>query len=314
METPLVSICCLTYNHSKYIRQCLDGFMIQKTSFPFEVLIHDDASTDGTQEIIDEYKNRYPDIIKPIYQKENQYSKGIEVSNVYQFSRAKGKYIALCEGDDYWIDPLKLQKQVTFLEINIEYGMVYSNAQIYNQDRKVFLQHLLGSKKNSTYDLLFSKTEIPTLTTVFRYNLYLEYVNDVEIMKNKWKMGDYPLWIFISSKCKIKYQNDVTAVYRELAVSASHFKTFESNSSFLESIYHVRSFFFSYLEMKKGADRIKGEYYAGLLGCYLKYNRNLDEFRDIISKEKNVGLKILLMKKCARNKIFQSFLRWRWKL
>lgn len=66
--------------------------------------------------------------------------------------------------------------------------------------------------------------------------------------------------------------------------------------------------------MKKGADRIKGEYYAGLLGCYLKYNRNLDEFRDIISKEKNVGLKILLMKKCARNKIFQSFLRWRWKL
>lgn len=104
--------------------------------------------------------------------------------------------------------------------------------------------NILGEIKRSTYDLLFSKTEIPTLTTVFRHNLYLEYVNDVEIMKNKWKMGDYPLWIFISSKCKIKYQDDVTAVYRELAVSASHFKTFESNSSFLESIYHVRSFSF----------------------------------------------------------------------
>ena len=99
---PLVSICCITYNHAPYIRQCLDGFMMQQTNFTFEVLIHDDASTDGTADIIREYESKYPDIIKPIYQTENQYSKGVKVSATFNFPRAKGKYIAMCEGDDYW--------------------------------------------------------------------------------------------------------------------------------------------------------------------------------------------------------------------
>ena len=97
-EIPLVSVCCITYNHEPYIVQALNGFLMQKTSFPFEVLIHDDASTDRTADIIREYEKKFPKIIKPIYQKENQYSKGnraILASFVYP--RAKGKYIALCE-------------------------------------------------------------------------------------------------------------------------------------------------------------------------------------------------------------------------
>ena len=97
----LVSISCLTYNHFPYIRQCLNGFIMQRTTFAFEVLIHDDASTDGTAEIIREYELRYPNIVKPIYQIENQYSKGVKVQLVYNYPRAKGKYIAFCEGDDY---------------------------------------------------------------------------------------------------------------------------------------------------------------------------------------------------------------------
>ena len=120
---PVVSICCVAYNHVHFIRQCLDGFVMQKTNFPFEVLIHDDASTDGTQDIIREYEAKYPDIIKPIYQKENQYSKGVRVSLVYNYSRVRGKYVALCEGDDYWTDPYKLQKQVDFLEAHPDYVM-----------------------------------------------------------------------------------------------------------------------------------------------------------------------------------------------
>lgn len=120
---PAVSICCATYNHVQFIRQCLDGFVMQKTNLPFEVLIHDDASTDGTQDIIREYEAKYPDIIKPIYQKENQYSKGVRVSLVYNYSRVRGKYVALCEGDDYWTDPYKLQKQVDFLENHPDYVM-----------------------------------------------------------------------------------------------------------------------------------------------------------------------------------------------
>jgi len=112
----MVSVCCLAYNHEKYIRQCLKGFVMQKTNFKFEVLIHDDASTDGTADIIREYEEKYPDIIKPIYQTENQYSQGIKISWKYQYPRAKGKYIALCEGDDYWCDENKLQKQFDALE------------------------------------------------------------------------------------------------------------------------------------------------------------------------------------------------------
>lgn len=112
----LVSISCLAYNHEKYIRQALDGFIMQKTNFKYEVLIHDDASTDGTADIIREYEKKYPDIIKPIYQKENQYSQGVKFSWTYQYPRAKGKYITFCEGDDYWTDENKLQQQIDIME------------------------------------------------------------------------------------------------------------------------------------------------------------------------------------------------------
>lgn len=109
---PLVSIDFITYNHEAYIRDALEGFLMQKTNFTFEVLIHDDASTDQTANIIQEYEKKYPDIIKPIYQTENQYSKGVEITTQIQFPHARGKYIALCKGDDYRKDHFKLQKQV----------------------------------------------------------------------------------------------------------------------------------------------------------------------------------------------------------
>ena len=105
-----VSICCLTYNHEKYIRQCLDGLIMQKTEFDFEILVHDDASSDATQSIINEYVVAYPNLIKPILQIRNQYSQGISPLRQILFPLVKGKYVALCEGDDYWTDPLKLQK------------------------------------------------------------------------------------------------------------------------------------------------------------------------------------------------------------
>lgn len=113
-----VTVLCLAYNHAKYIRDALEGFVSQETGFPFEVIVHDDASTDGTADIIREYQSRYPDIIKPIFQKENQYSKGICIQKEILFPLIKGDYVALCEGDDYWTDPHKLLKQVQALESN----------------------------------------------------------------------------------------------------------------------------------------------------------------------------------------------------
>ncbi len=125
---PTVSACCITFNHERFIRKALDGFLMQITDFPFEVIVHDDASTDRTADIIREYEQQYPRVIRPIYQTENQYSKGTTISAKYVWPLARGKYIALCEGDDYWTDPLKLQKQVNFLESHPESPMCFHDA------------------------------------------------------------------------------------------------------------------------------------------------------------------------------------------
>lgn len=116
LDKPVVSICCITYNHKEYISEAIDSFLMQETEFPFEILIHDDASTDGTKELIADYARKYPKLIKPIFQKENKFSQGHRPNWDFNFPRARGRYIALCEGDDYWVNPDKLQKQITVLE------------------------------------------------------------------------------------------------------------------------------------------------------------------------------------------------------
>lgn len=118
---PVVSICCATYNHELYIKETLKGFLSQKTNFPFEILIHDDSSTDSTADIIREYESKYPNLIKPIYQNENQYSKGVKINQTILFPIAKGRYIAMCDGDDYWTSGKKLQTQFNILEGNKKY-------------------------------------------------------------------------------------------------------------------------------------------------------------------------------------------------
>ncbi len=119
----MVSVSCTAYNHEKYIRKCLESFVMQKTSFPFEVIVHDDASTDGTAAIIREFEEKYPDMIKPIYQTENQYSKDISIYDNFIHPKARGKYIAFCEGDDAWSDEYKLQKQFDAMEAHPEVDM-----------------------------------------------------------------------------------------------------------------------------------------------------------------------------------------------
>lgn len=142
-RVPLVTILCTVYNHEQYLRQCLDGFVMQKTNFPFEAIVHDDASTDGSAAIIREYAHKYPDIIKPIYQTENQYRKhdGSISRAMIGVAHPEAKYIAICEGDDYWTDPDKLQLQVDFLETHADYYMTCHAFKYYMQDSKTFVQH-----------------------------------------------------------------------------------------------------------------------------------------------------------------------------
>ncbi len=207
---PTVSIICNTFNHGLYIGQCIDGFICQKTNFIFEVLIHDDASTDNTQEIIKEYQNKYPDIIKPILQVENQYQKGKNNWVEFQFPRATGKYIALCEGDDYWTDPLKLQKQVDFLEKNPEFAICHHNVKVINQDDSS-VSHLSNpNQKHETniIDLCY-KNYIYTQSSVFRNCVF-----PLPKWFEKLEIGDYPLFMLIAQQGKIKFLDEVMAVYR----------------------------------------------------------------------------------------------------
>lgn len=175
-KEPLVSISCLTYNHSNYIKDCLDGMLMQKTNFSFEILIHDDASKDGTIEVIEEYQKKYPDIIKPIIQKDNQYSKGQRGMNItYNFNRAKGKYIAMCEGDDYWTDDLKLQKQIDFLEQNVDYDASFHDVDItFKEEISSYFKrnHKFLDGVQTVYfkDFINRNFHIPTCSFVFRKN------------------------------------------------------------------------------------------------------------------------------------------------
>lgn len=207
LGSPLVSICCLTFNHESYIRKCLDSFMTQKCDFDFEILIHDDASTDGTAKIIREYEKKYVDVIKPFYQTENQYSKGLRSLGVrYNFPRAKGRYIAICEGDDFWIDPYKLQKQVDFLENNSDYILCFTDRNILINEEVQITPYLYN-----TYS--FDQTEIPyihipTLTVLFR-NIKTKI--PIKMLNN---LIDTSLFLFLSQFGKFYYLRDKTAVYR----------------------------------------------------------------------------------------------------
>lgn len=218
-KTIIVSIDCITYNHENYIRDAIEGFLMQKTTFSFEVLIHDDASTDGTADIIREYEKKFPEIIKPIYQTENQYSKGIGVSKTYQFPRAKGKYIAFCEGDDYWTDPLKLQKQVDDLESDDKAVLSFHNAIILWEDgiNTPSLFTNLDKKEFSTEDVI-KKWFIPTASMVIKNGYFDdEYYDFIKDMYS----GDWPLQLYLSTKGRIKYINKPMSVYRKQPTSLS---------------------------------------------------------------------------------------------
>jgi glycosyltransferase involved in cell wall biosynthesis len=206
---PLVSIICITYNHEKYISYAIEGFLMQKTSFPFEILIHDDCSTDNTASIIKSYVNKYPELIKPIYQTVNQFSLGKKIAPIV-FPYCMGKYIALCEGDDYWIDPHKLQKQVDFLEEHPDYVMCFTNGCIVDSSGIVIQEKQITGKTKDTYTFEDATFYAPTHTRLFRN---FDYRTLPEPSK-KVRGFDTYLAIWQSQFGKVKYLDFVSSAYR----------------------------------------------------------------------------------------------------
>lgn len=217
-EKPFVVIQCLTYNHQPYIRQCLDGFIMQKTDFPFIAVIHDDASTDGTAEVVKEYEKKYPAIIKGIYQKENQYKTNPQAIDNSIRPLLTGKYIAVCEGDDYWTDPLKLQKQVDFLENHLEYSMCFHGAEVKIEHNKLTssrkLYKHLQTREYSGFEIL-KQWSIPTASVMFR-NSYGTLPQNKHFL-----FGDIVLFLWLAENGKIFCMKDIMAVYRRNGGSVS---------------------------------------------------------------------------------------------
>lgn len=184
-DKPVVSICCITYNHEPYIEDALEGFLIQETDFPFEILIHDDASTDRTAEIIREYEIKYPKLFKPIYQVENQYSKGNRATMIV-FPLCLGKYIAVCEGDDYWCDPTKLIKQVGCLENNEDIIISSHDAFVVDENGSKIKDSKLPERYKRNYsgeELKKGKAWILTMNWMMR-NIHIPEIPERRMVKN----------------------------------------------------------------------------------------------------------------------------------
>ncbi len=205
LNQPLVSIVCLTYNHEAYIRECLDGFVMQQTNFPIEIIVHDDASTDSTATIVKEYEEKYPHLFNNVYRTENWYSQGKDIWGYLFTQKAQGKYIALCEGDDYWTDPLKLQKQVDFLEKNPEYSFCCARFRKYKQEKDIFEKeyafdyYLENQNLEITEKLFFKIWVTQPLTVLYQKDLYIEiqkylkrykYTRDVHLFYHLLKIGN----------------------------------------------------------------------------------------------------------------------------
>lgn len=231
-QKPLVSIHLLTYNHAKFIAQSIESVVNQQTSFPFEIVIGDDHSTDGTSQIVDQYAAQYPDLIKVVRGKTNG---GPQPNSIRILENSQGKYMAALEGDDYWIDPLKLQKQVDFMEQNPDFAICFTNTRVefFENNEEPYL--LNSNIEKDVFELkdLIAETEVWFMGTATLFYT-MSSIFPVQPWFHKTKSGDIPMIMLAARHGKIKYLPDVTAAYRRHAAGASN-TDHKDDAKFLEN-------------------------------------------------------------------------------
>jgi len=272
--SPLVSIVCFTYNHEEFINDALASFVMQQVNFTYEIIVHDDASTDNTPDIIREYTHSSPQLFKPIFQKENQASQEKGRVSRIAYKAAKGKYIALCEGDDYWTDPLKLQKQVDFLEANPEFSLCFHDAIIVWDNKSNPPNYFCSSKQKdiSFIEDIIKNWSIPTASMVFRREAILPALPWLKNVYN----GDLMLQMILADKGKIRYLDEVMSVYRKSTGNLS--STMDVNY-IQKQVIHTLSVFNEYSNGKYEAminmriAKIKKKYAHSFLSVRNLYNK-----------------------------------------
>jgi Glycosyltransferases involved in cell wall biogenesis len=283
MKNPLVSICCITYNHEEFISKTIESFLSQKVNFPIEIIIHDDASKDKTAEIVKSYKKKYPNLIKTILQKENVYSnKGINPYPAFVYPMARGKYIALCEGDDHWTDPYKLQKQVDYLESHPDCTLcTHATKYIYLLEGN--REEISGGETSSEFYVEEALNQHPVSGHTSSLVFPKKIIDHVPEWYDKVIVGDYPLKLICTSLGYGYYINEVMSV-RLRGVKGSFNERVINNPQkrieFIEKVIEILRYFDEYTEGKYSRlieERIKkfmklkdiwsGKEYAELYGC-----------------------------------------------
>ncbi len=247
MSDVMVSISVMVFNHEKYLRRCLDGIVSQKTNFRFEALIHDDASTDASPSIIREYEEKYPDIIKPIYQSENQYSKKTNIHFTYQYPRTQGKYFCLCEGDDFWSDENKLQRQFDSMEAHPECSLCVHRVRGVNEDGtpngKLFPDYELKDGiirgEQMVSDILCGKTyPFHTSSYFYKSEAYTTLSEPPEFMKVT-RSGDMTRLLYLGNLGDVYFLDEIMSCYRMNSIG-SWSSRIKQDLSF--RIAHMRGF------------------------------------------------------------------------
>ena len=296
--TPLVAIQCMTYNHAPYIEDAMNGFCMQQTDFPFVAIIVDDASTDGEPDVIKRYLDQHFDMLNA-RQWETDEAHFIEAQHLenkscwfavvflkYNFWQTKkqkdplfedwnnpAKYIALCEGDDYWTDSAKLQRQVDFLENNENIGLAYTIAQVYNEKSKTVIG--TWGKETNLNCVLFEQSPIPTLSVLMRSGLYHRFRG---ILRGdpKWPLGDVPLWIHFIVFSKIHFLPITTGVYRLLEESESHSCDFYKRTNFISRAFLCRQYYANKFVNEQTTKKVALIRIQNLLHQSFLYNKRLN--------------------------------------
>ena len=289
---------CFTFNHALYIEDAMNGFVMQETSFPVVTLIVDDASTDGEPEVIRKYiadhfqspyrteETEYANIICAkhktnancdfvvFFLKYNHYS--IKKTKMPYLSEwlDNAKYHALCEGDDYWTDLLKLQKQVDFMESHPDCSLCYSSTKVYNQESQSFLESSLGEPCDSIENLL-KKNVVPTLTCLIRQQYLRGYYEEIKPMSRNWSLGDYPIWLWLAAKGVIHFFSEQMGVYRKMTGSASHPTSVKKFKKLINDANDIAILFDQKFNQGKLTGYREHLRYRGLMSIEANYNHSI---------------------------------------
>jgi glycosyltransferase involved in cell wall biosynthesis len=295
MKEPLVSIKMITYNHAPFIGRAIEGVLQQKTNFPFELVIGEDCSTDGTLEIVFEYQKSHPDIIRVITSEKNV---GMKKNGLRTVKACRGKYLAFCDGDDYWHHPDKMQKQVDYLENHSECGLVYSSYDVSFESSKEKISDYVKYRRYempenpSVEDIMQGKGVPLTCTVMLRRALYQELMEaDPHLYQSdEFMMGDTQLWVEMASRARLHYIPESLATYNHREGSASRSRDKRKASLFAVSSAKLRLYL---CEKYNLSPPIKDRYQEDLFETLLRlafHTRNRELADEIRKKKRKLAL------------------------